>query len=272
LINPYGWRLYAEIVQSLGDRFMIDTLQEWQPVSLLHRAGLIYIVYLAGLAFTMLCFYRRVEPARWAVLGIFLALSLRHWRNVPFFLLVSIPLTAEMVQATVSWMADSVPMFRHHMRQWILGVTVAVGIGIVLLGSEHIERVAQSGLAPVKFFETTEYPIEAVQWIQEHRGELGTRLYNDYGFGGFLLWWLPDEKIFIDGRMPAWRIGDRWIFYDYIALTSWKPPALGVLDKYAVDWAMTAAGGTLDRMLSGELRWRVRYTDHKVRIYAKTLD
>jgi hypothetical protein len=271
-INPYGWRLYAEIVQSLGDRFMIDTLQEWQPVSVSHRAGLTYVIYLAGLALTMLIFYRRVEPTRCAVLGILLALSLRHWRNVPFFLLVSIPLAAEMVQAIVGWIVDHVPAFRHHMRRWLFGVTVAVGAGIVLLGSEHLERVAQSGLEPAKFFETTEYPIEAVRWIQEHRPELGARLYNDYGFGGFLLWWLPDEKIFIDGRMPAWRIDDRWIFYDYMALTSWDPPVLGVLDKYAVDWAMTAVGGTLDRALNEQTIWQVRYADHKVRIYGQTRD
>jgi hypothetical protein len=132
--------------------------------------------------------------------------------------------------------------------------------------------VTQSGLTPTKFFETTEYPIEAVQWIQKHRSELGARLYNDYGFGGFLLWWLPDEKIFIDGRMPAWRIGDRWIFYDYMALTSREPPVLGVLDKYAVDWAMTAAGGPLDRALNEQTTWRVRYADDKVRIYARTFD
>lgn len=269
LINPYGWRLYVEIGQSLSDRFMIDTLQEWQPVSPLHRAGRIYVIYLGGLALAMLVFYRRVEPTRWVILAVFLALSLRHWRNVPFFLLVSIPLAAEMVQATVGWMADHVPTFRYQMKRWLFGLTVTVGVGIFLLGTEHIERVTQAGLTPAKFFETTEYPIEAVQWIQAHRGEFGTRLYNDYGFGGFLLWWLPEEKIFIDGRMPAWRIGDRWIFYDYVALTHWDPPALGVLDKYEVDWAMTANGGSLDRVLSGEIAWQVRYSDPKVRIYVK---
>ncbi len=269
LINPYGWRLYAEIVQSLGDQFMIDTLQEWQPVSVSHRAGLTYVVYLAGLALSLVCFYRRVEPTRLAVLGIFLALSLRHWSNVPFFLLVSIPLAAEMVQAAIAWMADHVSTCRHQARQWLFVVTVAVGAVVALLGSGHLERVVWSGMARTKFFETTEYPIEAVQWIQAHRSELGARLYNDYGFGGFLLWWLPGEKIFIDGRMPAWRLGDRWIFYDYMALTTWQPPALGVLDKYAVDWAMTAVDGTLDRALNTERAWRLRYADDKVRIYAR---
>jgi hypothetical protein len=207
-VNPYGWRLYAEIVQSLGDRFMIDTLQEWQPVSLLHRAGQTYVIYLAGLALTMLLFYRRVEPARWAMLGIFLALSLRHWRNVPFFLLVSIPLASEMVQAAVGWMVDHVPTFRHQMRQWLFGVTVAVGTGIVLLGSEHLERVVWSGLAPAKFFETTEYPIEAVHWIQGHRSTLGARLYNDYGFGGFLLWGRKDLYRWPHAGLADWRSVD----------------------------------------------------------------
>jgi hypothetical protein len=57
-----------------------------------------------------------------------------------------------------------------------------------------------------------------------------------------------------------------------MALTSWQPHALGVLDKYAVDWAMTAVGGRLDNVLNTERAWRVRYTDDKVRIYARTLD
>ncbi len=50
LVTPYGWRLYGEIYTSLTDRFMIDTLHEWQPVSLHSRAGMIYVVYLAILA------------------------------------------------------------------------------------------------------------------------------------------------------------------------------------------------------------------------------
>jgi hypothetical protein len=269
LINPYGWRLYAEIVQSLGDRFMLDTLQEWQPVSLLHRAGRIYVAYLIGLASLMLCFYRRIEPTRWAVLGIFLALSLRHWRNVPFFLLVSIPLAADLIQLAVAWMAERVSIIRRHSAEWLFGVLVALALGMVWLGADHLERVIISGLQPERFFAATEYPMEAVQWIREHRRELGTKLYNDYGLGGFLLWWLPGEKIFIDGRMPAWRIGDRWIFYDYVALTSWDPPALGVLAKYGVDWALTATDGPLDRSLRGMHGWQIRYEDEKVRIFVK---
>jgi len=30
-------------------------------------------------------------------------------------------------------------------------------------------------------------------------------LFNDYDFGGYLIWQLPQTKIYIDGRMPSWK-------------------------------------------------------------------
>jgi hypothetical protein len=145
-----------------------------------------------------------------------------------------------------------------------------VAVILVLLGSGHLERVARSGLAPDDFFRDTEYPIEAVHWVRTHRDQLGARLYNDYGFGGFLLWWLPMEKIFIDGRMPAWRVGDRRILYDYLALTNRDPPEFGVLDKYQVDWAIVGRETILKSAMATHPSWRKIYEDTKVSIYVKT--
>jgi hypothetical protein len=244
-------------------------LREWQPVSLQHRAGVVYVAYLVTLGGAGLVFYRRVEPVRWIVLAVFLGLSLRHWRNVPLFLLVSLPLSAEMIAALTQWVHDRVPTIARHPQRWLLATTLAVALTMVRLGPDHLERVAFCGLAPEEFFRDTEYPIEAVEWIRAHRDQIGSRLYNEYGFGGFLRWWLPQEKIFIDGRMPAWRIGHRWIFYDYIALAVWDPPELGVLDKYSVDWAIVARGSTLESALRSRLEWQTVYEDRKVGIHVK---
>ena len=46
LVNPYGWRLHVEIYESLTDRFMIETLREWQPFSLSGWAATAYVTYL----------------------------------------------------------------------------------------------------------------------------------------------------------------------------------------------------------------------------------
>lgn len=266
--NPYGWRLHAEIFTSLTDRFMIDTLHEWQPVSLTTRAGAIYVGYLVAMGLLMLGLYRRIEPMRWTILAVFLLLSLKHWRNVPFFLLLSVPLLADLLAVLTERLTAGIGGLLHPKRG-ALAATLAVAAIITYLGPIHLHQVARAGLAPDVFFRETDYPIEAVQWIRAHRGQLGARLYNDYGLGGFLLWWLPEEKIFIDGRMPAWRVGDRWIFYDYVALAIWDPPELRVLEKYGVDWAIVGRNTPLDDALSQEPGWREVYGDKKVTIYVK---
>ena len=265
LINPYGWRLHAEIVKSLTDRFMIETLHEWQPVSLSTKAGTVYVGYLCVLAVLMLGMYRRIEPVRWVLLSIFLFLSLKHWRNVPFFLLVSAPVAADVLGELRGLAArlGTTP----HVRYAGFVAALALAGSMVLLGPDHLQRVAQAGLAPAAFFHETDYPIEAVGWIKTHRERLGSRLYNDYGDGGFLLWWLPGEKIFIDGRMPAWRIGEHWIFYDYAALALWDPPKVRVLDKYNVDWAIVGRNSLLDEALEQNPGWKEAYSDKKVTIY-----
>ncbi|MBI4000526.1 MAG: hypothetical protein HY348_01940 [Nitrospira defluvii] len=263
-LNPYGWRLYVEIYESLTDRFMIETLREWQPVSFQGWAGKAYGLYLAGLACLVVGWYRRVEPVRWMMLVIVLVLSLLHWRNVTLFLIVSLPLVAELFALAVASCLRWAPALRTYAGTNLLALTVVAASALSLWGPEHVAHVWRSGTAPEDYFEQTDYPIEAVRWIQNHREEVGTRLYHDYGYGGFLLWQLPGEKIFIDGRMPAWRIGDRRIFQDYVDLNREDSPALAVLDRYGVDWALIQRGSTLALTLESHPAWKTIYADIKV--------
>ena len=69
--------------------------------------------------------------------------------------------------------------------------------------------------------------------------------------------------------MPAWKIGNRRIFYDYIALTNWDPAPLGVLRKYRVDWAIVGRGSPLAHAVAVQPDWREVYADTKVSIYVK---
>jgi hypothetical protein len=123
-----------------------------------------------------------------------------------------------------------------------------------------------SGTRPAEYFKGTSYPIEAVEWMRANPHQAGQRLYNDYGYGGFLLWWLPDRKIFIDGRMPAWRNGDRTLLHDYMALTR-ADPDLGILRKYSIDWALIRRQTPLEEGLARDDSWQRIYEDHKAAIY-----
>lgn len=262
-LNPYGWWLYVEIYDSLTDRFMIDTLREWQPVSFQGWAGQAYGFYLVGLAFLIAGWYRRVEPVRWMMLVIVLALSLLHWRNVSLFLIVSLPLVAELLAPATEACLRAAPVLRTFAGLILFALAIAAASVLSLWAPEHMSKVWRSGTAAPDYFEQTDYPIEAVRWIRNHHHDVGTRLYNDYGYGGFLLWQLPGKKIFIDGRMPAWRIGNRRIFQDYVDLNRENSPELSLLDRYGVDWALIPRGSALAQVLETHPGWKVLYVDAK---------
>ncbi len=271
LVNPYGWRLHVEIYESLTDRFMIETLREWQPFSLSGWAGTAYVAYLTTVAGLVLGWYRRVEPIRWTLLLVSLALSFWHWRNVMIFLVIAVPLVAEMFQTFGEWLTRAFDRIRTGRRFLKSTAELALAGTLFLLGPDHLHQIALSGTRPAEFFKATEYPIEAVEWIQSHRDLVGEKMYNDYGYGGFLLWWMPGERLFIDGRMPAWRIGARRIFADYIRLNHSEPPALDVLDRYAVEWAVVQKDTRLASMLVANADWEEIYSDTKVIIVRRRL-
>ncbi len=270
LVNPYGWRLYEEILLSLRDELMLATLQEWRPVTFGNGAGLGYGLYLAAVGVLVGLGVRRREPTRWLVLMVLLGASLLHWRNVFVFLLLSVPLAAEALSGTGARLRLFLGGAWLSVRPWFAAAgTMAAGLLLLSLGSDHLRHLLQAGLHPEAYLSTTEYPMEAVQWIKTQPARPGQRLYNEYGHGGFLLWWLPDTAVFIDGRMPAWRIGARRIFEDYLSVTAQAPPGLTVLEKYGVDWAMVGADSPLGMRLEREPQWQAVYRDGKVTIFVR---
>jgi hypothetical protein len=266
LFNPYGWRLHAEILDSLSNRFMLETLQEWQPLSISALAGRRYVLYLASLGIGMALYYRSNQPVRWAVGVVFLAVSFRHMRNIPFFLIWSLPLVAEILARAFEQSFRRRPLSDAWARKAELAAAGFLAGLLWWLGPEHVHRVALSGTRPAEFFRATSYPIEAVEWLHAHREQVGQRLYNDYAYGGFLLWWLPGTKIFIDGRMPAWQQGQRDILRDYLALTG-ETPDMSVLAKYSVDWALVKRQTPLEEGLARSAAWSRVYDDEKAAIY-----
>lgn len=269
LLNPYGWRLHREILDSLVNQFMVEILQEWQSPSLETLAGRLFGIYLGGLTIAAVLWYRRFEPVRIGVLLAFLFVACRHLRNIPLFLIVSLPLAVELLQIGCERMVSALKLRQHGLAQWVMGVTGALACLLVVLGPDHLRAVWRFGTNPVVAFRQTSYPIEAVEWIRAHRDRLGSRPVHDYQYGGFLLWQLPGLKTFIDGRMPAWQIGDRWIFKDYVDLVLAPVPQTDLLDKYAVDWALLKRGTALATVLATTSGWSLEYEDMKVVIYAR---
>jgi len=95
-------------------------------------------------------------------------------------------------------------------------------------------------------------------------------VYNEYGQGGFLVWQFPEQKVFIDGRMPFWKDTDRFVFLDQQLALNAQPGTIEMIEeKYGVDWIIIVPNRPLDFALSGQDSWDNIYKDNFATIYRK---
>ncbi len=129
-----------------------------------------------------------------------------------------------------------------------LPVPVRVPVALALV----IAALASALTAPTRPDERA-YPAAALDSLRQDSGVL----LNEYDWGGYLIFNLPERPVFIDGRYVPYLGG---VLADYRALVGLRPGWRDLLDKYKVSELLLRP----DRPLAVALRedgWRVRSSD-----------
>jgi hypothetical protein len=107
-----------------------------------------------------------------------------------------------------------------------------------------------------KFQNPVKYPDGAIAYMQTH-GIQG-KIFNDWVWGGYLMWRMPESKVFIDGRGDPYGPGG--VVRDYLSAAS-NENSQAVLDKYHVEYVLMPADNPLAMSLKSSRAWTVRYSD-----------
>ena len=92
---------------------------------------------------------------------------------------------------------------------------------------------------------------ELRQSEREHPG--GTRIFNDFMYGGFLIYFTPRLKVFVDDRCELY--GDDWLLQFSEAMRS-HPEFIDRWQKtYEFPYALVRTGTPFDRYLEQSRRW-----------------
>jgi hypothetical protein len=129
-----------------------------------------------------------------------------------------------------------------------LPAAVRAPIALVLV----IAAVAGAFTAPTRPDERA-YPANALDALRTDNGVL----LNEYDWGGYLIFNLPERPVFIDGRYVPYLDG---VLNDYRSLVGLRPGWRELLDKYKVSELLLRP----DRPLAVALRedgWRMRSSD-----------
>ena len=289
LITPYGWRgwdlprrlLFERLA---GENLYARSIAEFQaPLSgfgstiAIAAFGLLAVAVLVSAPFA----WRRVRAADLLVLAAGLCLALMARRNIPLFALTVLACGAPLIEGAGERFATAVARrSRGHAALRIarrLLLPVAVSLSALLLfdvGSNRFfardatQRLLGRGEAP------GHYPWSASRFVLDHR--VPGEVLNDMTSGGFLAWrWVPERRVFIDGRL---ELHDAGLFEDYLMLQRDPERFEEVARRYGVGTVLWThhqspeAAALLRHLAGGRGGWRPVHVDLAASVFVRDED
>jgi hypothetical protein len=201
-------------------------------------------------------------------------LALLATRNVPIFALVITPILAEHWQIGL---ANAKPgRLLDFYRRLSANVTrldrladgrataaLAFIVLVIVLAKPHLlggEPVITTDVLSNRF------PVAAVQFVTAHPQAVHGEMFNDYGWGGYLMLVLPEHKVFVDGRNDFY--GDDLI-KDFVDVNKVHSDWDAVLRRYGVGWTILPRDHPLNILLALHTDWSAAYTDDVTAIYTR---
>lgn len=236
LINPYGINLWREVWQQLSDGNLRWSIAEWAPLFLPPNWGSIIFIPLLALSGMLVIYFRKKLSLPKLGLYVFLLLAgLSNQRHIPLWVLSALPIT--------TWGLDRLYTNIKSVKFAPLRFNRAYQVLLVFSFCLFIV-VSLFGIKSTKTWQGGFYPEKAVDFIRQYSP--GERIFSSYGWGGYLIWQLPGQKVFVDGRMPSWRwqppsqAESAGAFDEYNKLL-YNSEGLEILDKYKVQLVLWPA-------------------------------
>ena len=252
LINPFGFRIYEEMWRHFSGPIDLSKLiAEWVPPQphiqqiVLISGGAVVFIYMVYHAFVETRLIASLPHVLLIPFFAFFALKAR--RNVPFHFVVLSYSLLNSLKTKIS-----------PLRNQLAGL-LSVGVllyGLIIQLPNAIEQDHCRG-----------NPCAAIEFLKEQGPPNGeaSNIFNRYEWGGFLIWQLPEYKIFVDGRMPAWRdatrsLGEGWAdkspytIYLHTLQTRQaggqaRPGWQETLDQYDISWILISPNTFMDLKL-----------------------
>jgi len=284
LLNPEGLGGLAFPFAILKPEAAVwrDRIVEWAPPVLFREGALcpaFFGYFLVGeIVVTVavaLIAPRRLDPSDTLPVALTGLAALRSRRFIPLFALVSVPLVARNLAVVRSRFfprpegAPELDRPRHAMAASLL--VLGVLASVLARAVPEVRRMQAEGLF-ARMADSSFFPRAAVEFL--HRNALAGRLFHRYAWGGYLMFHLPERKVFIDGR--GHTVYPAEFYREDLAVEFASPAWSAVLDRYQVALVLWPSGGraaaddrvALLRQLLQSASWRRIYDDGDAAIFA----
>ena len=184
-IGPYWFHLYEVIFDYARAKAPYRVVMELQPLHFRVPAHYVQLL-LTGFGFFAVGRRKKVDLFKLGLLVVASALSFRTMRDAWFICIVAAACIADVPSAE----AEQEPG-----ETWLQNAGVAAAVALLMLlfarGTDFNTRGLDAAISDV-------FPVNAANYLRRH--PVPGPLYNTFDWGGFLIWYMPDYPVAIDGR------------------------------------------------------------------------
>lgn len=256
LIGPYSYHPYQVVYEYSKAKFTYAVIIELQPLSFRgysHYAEL----FLTAAGFFAVGWRRKLDVFKLALMTAASVIAYRTMRDAWFICLPAAACIADAF-APQTEVERSEPSFTE---TWLEKLGVAAAVAILLAAVANGTDFTQRGL---DLAISSAYPVNAVNFLR--RSPVQGPLYNALNWGGFLMWYMPEYPVAVDGRNDLY--GDD---LDKIFFNSQNAEASYTTDPYLNEAGVVLLGTEmpLAKILSVDPRFQLIYHDDIATAYAR---
>ena len=250
LVNPYGLGLYTEVWRTISDTSLHSTIDEWSSFSMPWITLPYIFLWLVGIVLVSAKKWRNHWRNLFGMDVLFFVASVSSMRNIVLFVIVSLEPTSQRIHSILA----TIPSKLDRPRQRFV-ITMATLLSLAVLA------IVVGAFWGVSLDREPLYPRNAVAYLRQHPCE--GNIFNHYDYGGYLIWKLPNQKVYIDGRMPSWQLGNHKYFNEYSEILKSAHKREAQFAKYNVKCVIMSKkeSGFIDDLK--KQHWRVVADDPK---------
>jgi hypothetical protein len=274
LANPNGWRLHEEILGFFKSAELSAVTTEFGSPNF-HTVGMRgFAVLLLLLAVALLIVRPRLDATDVLLVGGWGYFALSSARNVPVFALVVTPLLAQWINEflqtnhpswSAHWRRDTTLRVQAGAQHTVnVAAIAAVVAGVVLV----LAKPSMAGGQPLiaTDFPPDRYPTAMVNYLRTHPQAVHGEMFNEFLWGSYFEFFLPERRPFIDSHNDLYGIG---LWREFCIANDPRPGWEAVFAKYHVGWTILPVQHPLNRILELNPQWALVYSGREAMVFSR---
>ena len=188
-VGPYSYHLYHEAFVISQSKIMYKIIRELQALSFENFNQYLELLLAVG-AYFAIGWKGKIDPFKFALLMFATVFAFRTWRDAWFICVVAAAIIADLPESDNH---DAEQRERKIQPAEWAAITV-VSLVLLVAGMRSTDFTTRGLDRAI----TSEFPVDAVNFLR--RNSVGGPLYNSFDWGGFLIFYMPQYPVSIDGR------------------------------------------------------------------------